>query len=356
VFVAGVLAAGPHAERPKYDPHAAEEAHADDVALEAVGRDARMPWETDGRRWHTVERVSHKGKPCRWDGQILDWLDERIHELGDFSDTNWNHRSVVEIAAPVKTQGWFLHAMTGMERTLRLVFRVGRNTFKQADLIQQLGIRPLNEVPGLEVYGDEERVQVANRKGPWQEVAVLAHRLSEVDTPAFRAFLERAVAAFHENLKRLRTTPEDVMPWKVNGERWHLGEKGFPIGAKVTWDRTLLARLLALVRELEPAVEIRWDNRAAITLRVPGVSRAWAQWRTKEKHGLDCRFVGKKGQFNLSQLEGLGVSPHIVNDRKDGDLLRLVFQHQEHVNAARLKELLAEHLRGFREAFGKGDS
>jgi excinuclease ABC subunit A len=355
-ILAEVLAAGPHAERPKYDPNAAATPHTDDVALEEVGRDARMPWETDGRRWHTVERVSHKGKPCRWEGQILHWLDERIHELGDFSDTNWNHRSIVEIAAPVKTQGWFLHAMTGMERTVRLVFRVGRNTFKQADLMQQLEIRPLNEVPGLEVYGDEERVQVANRKGPWQEVAILAHRLSEIDTPAFRAFLERAVAAFHENLKRLRTTPEDVMPWKVNGERWHLSEKGFPIGAKVKWDRALLPRLLALVRELEPGVEIRWDNRAAITLRVPGVSRAWAQWRTKEKHGLDCRFLGKKGQFNLSQVEGLGVSPHLVNDRRDGDLLRLVFQHQEHVNTARLKAVLAEHLQGFREAFSKGNA
>jgi excinuclease ABC subunit A len=243
--------------------------------------------------------------------------------------------------------------MTGIVRTIRLVFRVGRNTFKQADLVEQLGIRPLNEIAGLEVYGDEERVQVANRKGPWQEVAILAHRLSEIDTPAFQAFLERAVAAFHENLKRLRTTPEDVMPWKVNGERWHLSEKGFPVGARVQWDRSLLPRLLETVRELEPKLEVRWDNRAAITLRVPGVSRAWAQWRTKEKHGLDCRFLGKKGQFNLSQVEAFGVSPQIVNSRKDGDLLQLVFQHAEHVNGAKLKDLLAEHLRGFREVFGK---
>jgi hypothetical protein len=35
-------------------------------------------------------------------------------------------------------------------------------------------------------------------------------------------------------------------------------------------------------------------------------------------------------------------------------VLRPVFRHEGHVRAARLKEVLAEHLRGFREGFGKG--
>jgi excinuclease ABC subunit A len=350
-----ILAAGPYAERVQYDPRTIEMAREGDVELEAVGRDARMPWEVDGRRWHTVERITTDGKPCRWEGRILDWLEERIHELGAFGDTNWNHRTIIEIPAPVKSQGWFLHAMTGQERLLRLVFRVGRNSFKQDDLIRRLGIRPLNEIAGLEVYGLEERIQVANRRGPWQEVAILAYRLEDVDTPAFREFLAQAAEAFQQNLRRLTTKPEDVMPWKVNGQRWHLSEKGFPAGQKVRWDRALLPRLLDLVRELEPNLEIRWDVRDSITLRVPGISRAWAQWRTKASHGLDCRFLGKSAQFNLSRIESFGVTPTINGDRGTGDVMRLIFQHDDHVHAAKLKELLTEHLSGFREAFGGGD-
>jgi excinuclease ABC subunit A len=351
--LAEVLAAGPHAERPKYDPRAAAAEREGDMALEAVGKDARMPWETDGRRWHTQDRLTTEGKPARWEGAILDWLDERIHELGDFSDINWGQRALVEIAAPTKSHGWFFHALTGGEWLVWLVFRVGRNTFKSADLQRRLGIKPLNETPGLEVYGNEPRVWVTNHKGPWQSVVVKAHRLSEIDTSAFRAFLKEAVEAFHANLKRLRTKPEDVMPWKVNGERWHLGDKGFPPGKKLEWDRTLLPRLLGLMHEVEPGLKVEWDARDAITLRVPGVSRAWAQWRTKEAHGLDCRFVGKKGQLNLSRVEAFGVSPEINGSRSDSDVLRLVFRQQEHVHRAKLKELLAEHLRGFREAFAK---
>ncbi|MHB1423794.1 MAG: excinuclease ABC subunit UvrA, partial [Gemmataceae bacterium] len=360
--LAPVLKAGPHVERPRYDPLAAEAPRSGDMELEVVGKDAAMPWQTDGRRWHTVERVTNEGKPCRWEGHILDWIDARVHELGEFSDTVWDQRSIVEIAAPPfpprarggkgGTQGWFLHAMTGQEWLLRLVFRVEKNRFKEADLVRRLGIRPLNETPGLEVYGDQERVWTTAHKGPWQSVTVLVHRLGEIDTPAFRAFLTEATASFHNNLKRLRTKPEDLMPWKINGERWHLGEKGFPPGKKVRWERSLLTRLLQLVREVEPGVEVRWDGRDAITLRVPGVSRAWAQWRTKKAIALECHFLGKKGQFNLSQIEDLGVAPNIGTQRKDGDLLYLHFQMIDQEQARRLKDLLVEQLRGFRDVFG----
>jgi hypothetical protein len=109
---------------------------------------------------------------------------------------------------------------------------------------------------------------------------------------------------------------------------------------------------LELVREFEPGIEVNWNSRAAISLRVPGISRSWAQWRTKESHGLDCRFLGKKGQFNLSRIEVFGVTPSINGSRADGDVVRLVFQHADHLHATQLKGVLAEHLRGFQEVFG----
>jgi excinuclease ABC subunit A len=350
-FLKDILAAGPHAERPRYDPHAAERKKPEDVALEKVGQDAAMPWETDGRRWHTELRLSHGGKPCRWESRVLESVEEQIHALGKFTETNWKHPTTVEIAGPTKSQGWFFHAHTGMEWLVRLVFRVAKNTFKQEDLNRRLAIPTLDETKGVEIYGNESRVHVANRKGPWQEVWMLVHRLSEIDTPTFRDFLKRAVEAFNHNLKRIQTKPEDVMPWKVNGERWHLGEKGFPPGRKLKWDRNLLPCLLELVRAVESKIDVRWDNRVAVTLRVPEITRSWAQWRTKDADALDCRFLGKKGQFNLSQIDNIGVEP-TLKPREDGEILHLVFLHENHLQPQRLKEVLAEHLRGFREEFG----
>ncbi len=110
--------------------------------------------------------------------------------------------------------------------------------------------------------------------------------------------------------------------------------------------------LLELVRRSSRRSKSHWDNRVAITLRVPGVSRAWAQWRTKDADALDCRFLGKKGQFNLSQIDSLGMQP-TIKPRDNGEVLHLVFLHENHLQPQTLKEVLAEHLKGFRETFGK---
>jgi excinuclease ABC subunit A len=355
-ILAEVLAAGPHAARTTHNPAAIEAAREGDRELDEIGKDAQMPWEADGKRWHTEQRVSHQGKPCRWEGKILDWLDQQIHSLGEFAQTNWGQRTIIEITGPKRSQGWFFHGHTAMEWLVRLVFRVGRNTFKQEELNRRLGIPPLNDTPGLQVYSSEPRVHVANRMGAWQEVAVLAHRLTEIDTPAFRAFLSEAVRAFGKQMTRLQTRPDDVMPWKLNGERWHLGDKGFPPGKKPSWDRALLTQFLQVLRSIEPGLEISWDVRYFITMRVPGVNRWWGQFQTKRPEGLVCHFLGKKGQFNLSRIEKFGIRPEITSNREHGDVLRLVFQQDEHMHSAKLKELLTEHLRGFRETFGKGGS
>ncbi len=354
VALAPILAAGPLAERTRYNPLVAIKPLADDVELEAVGRDSAMPWQTDGQRWHTVERVTTEGKPARWEGAILPWIDEKVHEFGDFADTDWSQRTVVEIAGRNRSQGWFLHSMTGQEWLLRLVFRVAKNTFPATTIAQRFGIPPLNETPGLEIYGQEERVWVTNhKKSPWQSVTLQVYTLAEIDTPSFLEFLKEAVASFNANVKRMQLKPEDVMPWKLHGERWHLGEKGFAPGKKLRWDRALLPRLLALVREVEPALAISWDSRDAILLRVPGITRAWAQWRTKESNALSCRFIGKKGQFNLSQLDGLGVHPALDGKRAEADVMRLEFQQGEQLNPAQLKTILGEHLQGFKALFAK---
>ncbi len=199
-FLKEILAAGPYAQRPVYHASAAEPKAGQPKVAASLQTDTAMPWETNGRRWHTEMRVSHKGQRCRWEGQVLETVEQQIHELGKFADTNWRHPTTVEITGPLKTQGWFFHAHTGMEWLARLVFRVAKNTFKQEELDSGLGIPTLDDTEGIEIYGQEPRVHVANRKGPWQEVWMLVHRLSEIDTPAFRDFLKRAVASFHGNI------------------------------------------------------------------------------------------------------------------------------------------------------------
>ena len=60
------------------------------------------------------------------------------------------------------------------------------------------------------------------------------------------------------------------MPWKVNGENWHLGEKGFPPGRKMNWDRSILPTFFRSPAKRCLGWRVQWDARDAITLRVPG--------------------------------------------------------------------------------------
>ena len=55
--LAPILAAGPHVARRRLRSAAAERSRAGDLDIDDVGRDAKMPWEADGRRWHTQDRV-----------------------------------------------------------------------------------------------------------------------------------------------------------------------------------------------------------------------------------------------------------------------------------------------------------
>ena len=89
--LAPVLAAGPFVERKPFDFAAELAAQQGDRDITEVGGDARMPWETDGRRWHTVDRVGRTGNPCRWDGRILAEVVDRIEEQSElFAETDWN--------------------------------------------------------------------------------------------------------------------------------------------------------------------------------------------------------------------------------------------------------------------------
>ncbi|HYH68620.1 MAG TPA: excinuclease ABC subunit UvrA [Urbifossiella sp.] len=350
----GVLDAGPYAEREPFDPEAARRGRVGDLDIAEVGKDHALPWEADGPRWHTSDRVTTTGKPAKWDGSALAWVIGEIEKAGGFAATNWNHRSIVEVTAPKKADGWFLHAMTGHEAYLKLVFRVPGKPFKQDLLAAKLALRPLSDTPGLEGYSrDGNRVEVGSWPGA-QYVVVIAHRREEIDTPAFREFLAKAVEVFQSKTRTAATGVEAQMPWKKDGEKWHLSDKGFPPGRGARWDRTLLPKLLKLVRDIEPEAEVKWDNRDAILVKVPGATKSWARWRTKDADALDVQFVGRRGQFNLSRIEPFGRDAELIDDRAGGaTVMHLQFVKADHFHAPALKQLLTEHLAGFREAHGR---
>ncbi len=358
--LAPVLEAGPHKKRKLYDFAAAQARQEGDLDINELGEDIKMPWEIDGHKWHTHDRVSRSGAACRWDGKILDAIERKIQELGEFSPTNWNNRTIVEIAAQKKSEGWFFHAITGEPWLIKLKFRTAKKTFQRDQLMIDLDLKPLNDIPEIESYGRASRVKCKNLRGPWQEVQIAAYSWEEIDTPAFWAFLEKAVAGFRKFTERVSQRPEDVMPWKVLGRKWHLARKGFPPGKKPAWPLEVLEDLLEQLSEAageaggdSAAAEVSkpqflWNNQQVVNLMIPGQRDPWAVVYTKRLGGVDLQLNGPPGAFATGRIAELASQRAITSDGEQRDQIKLRFVKPTDLDNGDLLDFLAEHLETLR--------
>ncbi|MFO0802382.1 MAG: hypothetical protein U0791_04570 [Gemmataceae bacterium] len=193
---------------------------------------------------------------------------------------------------------------------------------------------------------DANRVEVANYPGGQQVNHGLA-KLAEIDTPEFRV-PEAGGRNVPRRVENKGAGVEAAMPWKKDGEKWHLSEKGFPLGRKLRWDRSVLPRLLAVLKDVDDSLEYKWDVRDAITIRPAGSSRFWCRIKTKESDALEAWFIGTRGQINLASVEGLGRDPVLEGDRNDGsEVLKLRFLAMDQLQPAKLKDVLKAHLKAF---------
>jgi excinuclease ABC subunit A len=196
-ILAGVLSAGPCEERRKYDRKAAARkalAEIRDAAETEHASKVKPPWEVDGRRWHTRDRVSRSGRPAQWEGAILERIVDRIEALGDFAPADWSQRTSVRVFGRDRCDPPFFHAATSAEWVVTLRFTVPRNTFKPLTLARQLALVPFHEAE-TPVHSEAERLAVET-SGATQQVVITCHAAADLETPAFDEFLARAAAAY----------------------------------------------------------------------------------------------------------------------------------------------------------------
>jgi len=269
--------------------------------------------------------------------------------LGEFSPTDWNARSVVEIAAVRKKAGWFFHAITGETWLLKMKFRTAKKTFHRDSLVADLALKRLNELEELPVYGNRQRTRAKNIRGPWQEVQLDVHAYDEIDRPEFWSFLERAVAGFFRVVDRAEQDPTAIMPWKVLGKKWHVSHKGFPPGKRVHWDTQVLEDLCDLLLATAPDGEFSWHDQAVVHLMVGPDRLAWASLHTKRPDGLDLVLTGPKGRFALGRVAQLGAARELRGDANGSEQVKLRFQRRDEVASRELARFLKEHLSAVRE-------
>jgi excinuclease ABC subunit A len=216
-FLGPILSAGPHIERTRFDPAAAArkaieaEKSAQALVAQELGKGAAMPWELDGRRWHTRERVTRTAKPVRWEGAALELVIDKIAELGGLPPADWSARSAVRVPGADPGLPAFLEALTGQEWVLTLRFRVPRRTFALESLARNLKLPPFSE-SSPPVPSEARRLEVIELpRKLGQEVTITVHAASDLQTEGFARFLEIAVT-------RARDSGHTV-PWEKAKKR-----------------------------------------------------------------------------------------------------------------------------------------
>jgi excinuclease ABC subunit A len=195
----------------------------------------------------------------------------------------------------------------------------------------------------LPVYGNEPRVKCKNLRGPWQEVQLQVHALDEIDTPAFWSFVDEAIAGFQKFTDRVQQRPEDVMPWKVLGQKWHFSRKGFPPGKKIYWEVEVLEELCELLTAAAPGAQFLWNNQQLVHVFLNGQREPWATIHTKRLSSLDLALAGPKGRFALGRIANLGAERELDAGRADCDFVKLKFCSLDDLATVELAAFLGEH-------------
>ncbi len=337
-----VLESDPYKKRKVYDPATDDRWKKGDMDIEDIGANAKMPWEADGRMWHTKDRVGRGGEPVKWDGEILSKVVDYIQQHEGFSETDWNDRAVVDINGTKKNSGWFFHTLTGDAWFLKMQFRVRPRTFKRDELVDQIPLLRPNDMEDVPVYGNTPRVKLTNAKGSWQEIEIKVHTLSEIDIPGFWSFLDDAIESFLGKSKTKEVEIEKETPWAKLGEKWHFMRKGFAPGKKIKWEPDVLEALHEAIQKAAPGCQFLWGNKQVVHVYLPQQKEPWASIQTKKPDAVWLQLTGPKDSISMDRVADLADAPTITA-RDEVDLLRMSFTDVGQVSSEDLHKFLEEH-------------
>ncbi len=308
--LAAVLDQGPYRPREKFDLNAYLRPQEDDLDLDKIGQDAQAPWQEDGRTWHTSTSTDRKGGQIRWDREILIRIADMITTRPSFAPIQWNDRSVVEVTGPIRSRGWFLHAITADTWLLTLKFRVPRSKYTKKSLLEVISLPTLNQVEEIEAYSNDPRV-FASVVGEWIELEIKAFSMKELDGSQFWNWLPTAMDAFLQHVSDgAPLDMNDHMPWTNMGQAWHALSNGFPNASKPRWNPSTVNVLVEALFELAPEGVWDWAHATCAHFNLPGVPTPAITLETKNPNALSiCLYShGQDEPENVDALQSPDAS------------------------------------------------
>jgi len=346
-----ILAAGPVVEREVYDPMRQAALEAELQGPIDLGDTTQMPWQRDGRRWHLVEHLDHRGKQARWAPGVLEWLIEAIEKSGEFRPADWKHQSRVEVKAAGSTTPWFCHARTRGTWALDVSIRTPSGTFDEAELQRNLDIKTFDERTDVPAYGQWARVAVRSAGREYEDVRLYLYDMKDVRRQAFGRFLKQAADAYFGMVARNQADPAAAQPWKADGRAWHLSQRGIAAGKRKRWKPATLLELIGLINKSLPEAQVRWGGKVAVMIHVPWLNGRLICISTRYSEGLKVEIRVPQRTFTPAMYDRIGQSP-TYEQRRQFDLILFWARSVEQVDAGQLAGAIRRCREGFRALVG----
>jgi excinuclease ABC subunit A len=126
-------------------------------------------------------------------------------------------------------------------------------------------------------------------------------------------------------VKSAALNPNELMPWKVLGEKWHLSRKGFPSNKRVQWDTELVSKLAAQLSSLHDEMQIDWTGQTVVTGTLPSGKGAAFELYTKRREGVDVCLLAPANTFALGRIAGIAAEREVTTHRDGRQAIRLRF-------------------------------
>jgi len=168
---------------------------------EEIFAEAKTPWQSDGRRWHTEQIRRPDGSRPTWEPAALEFLVDEAAKLKGMGESSWTARFYVSVFDTRGRTPAFLRINTKLGEWLTCEFRTGKGLFDRTKLLHDL---KLLVNPNAREVGDDEptidvdpwRLRVSGRRGKLDVVVMRLWGLKELNTPAFRSFLEKCAEGY----------------------------------------------------------------------------------------------------------------------------------------------------------------
>jgi len=187
-YLKEALARGPFQERRR---HIEDRRGTGPAAVVVDAGQAKPPWEVDGEKWHTQDRVSEQGESPAWHDDTLIEFARQAARLPGAAEPDWSNRTRVEFGAQGR-EDWFARVRTDRKWYLELIFHTEKGAFDEEDLAEALTLPPWDEIEGLPFYGKGSRVRILTHAQHHDRITIQAHFKKDVTSAGFKDFLMAA--------------------------------------------------------------------------------------------------------------------------------------------------------------------